>query len=279
MSVAGWLALLALAQQVPLEESDDFRRTVIGDTGWRLDEGTEEGEYVCRPVRALDGDYAEIKMNYDIADPAIWLSLDEPPRAVPVDPDVIEPMTTPPSFRLSVNGLAAASPSAWRVSKDLAPGRARYVHTMRLGVDHSTAILGGKAWRLSDDEGFALRVEDGAFAPIGAALNECVDRELQRFGLDPAVYRANQAHPAIDVLVFNSGDYPSRALRQELEGTARAMLTVDARGRVSNCIIVQTSGHALLDEATCKVMTRRMRFDEGAEGRPYLAMAVKWQLG
>lgn len=58
-------------------------------------------------------------------------------------------------------------------------------------------------------------------------------------------------------------DYPARALREAREGTTRYILTVRADGRVADCKISRSSGHADLDQATCLLVTRRARFEPG----------------
>ncbi|MCX7863458.1 MAG: energy transducer TonB [Novosphingobium sp.] len=63
-----------------------------------------------------------------------------------------------------------------------------------------------------------------------------------------------------------SADYPSRALREDREGTATFRVTIDDEGRVASCVITQSSGHADLDEATCRNVTRRARFRKPSEG-------------
>ncbi|WP_373491064.1 energy transducer TonB [Parasphingorhabdus sp.] len=81
----------------------------------------------------------------------------------------------------------------------------------------------------------------------------------------------------------NANDYPSRALREEREGTTRFRLTVDADGRVSDCQVTGSSGHADLDDAACKNLTRRARFRPAldSQGNPTTGTysnAVRWQI-
>jgi len=61
-------------------------------------------------------------------------------------------------------------------------------------------------------------------------------------------------------------DYPSRALREEREGTTSFRVTIGANGRVTNCQVTGSSGHADLDKATCKNVTRRARFRKPSAG-------------
>ncbi len=81
----------------------------------------------------------------------------------------------------------------------------------------------------------------------------------------------------------NSNDYPNRALQQEREGTTGFRVTVGPDGRVSACSITSSSGHQDLDDATCKNVTRRGRFDPAldSQGNPTSgswASRVRWQI-
>ena len=56
-------------------------------------------------------------------------------------------------------------------------------------------------------------------------------------------------------------DYRSNWIRQGLSGVAGFTLDIDARGRVSDCTITRSTGHDVLDGATCRLLKRRARFD------------------
>jgi len=56
-------------------------------------------------------------------------------------------------------------------------------------------------------------------------------------------------------------NYPSRALREEVEGTVGVSVTVNTDGRVSGCRVSRSSGSSVLDEAACRGMTRYARFN------------------
>ena len=60
--------------------------------------------------------------------------------------------------------------------------------------------------------------------------------------------------------VFSNDDYPADAQSRGEEGTVQAELTIDRRGHVIGCSILQSSGHASLDKATCTILRRRARF-------------------
>ena len=81
----------------------------------------------------------------------------------------------------------------------------------------------------------------------------------------------------------NSNDYPSRALREEREGVTRFSVTVGADGRVTGCQVTGSSGHADLDDTTCKLIQRRARFRPATDGdgQPTTgswSSAVRWEI-
>ncbi len=55
-------------------------------------------------------------------------------------------------------------------------------------------------------------------------------------------------------------DYPSSALRMDLQGVVEVRFYVTALGRVETAEIVTSSGHQVLDDATIALVTRRGRF-------------------
>lgn len=60
-------------------------------------------------------------------------------------------------------------------------------------------------------------------------------------------------------------DYPTAALRQELQGITGFRVTVGPDGFVTDCVITQSSGTPILDQATCQLVTRRARFYPGLD--------------
>lgn len=61
-------------------------------------------------------------------------------------------------------------------------------------------------------------------------------------------------------------DYRTRWILEEMAGTARFNLAIDARGKVTGCTITRSTGHAPLDTATCDLVTKRARFDAARDG-------------
>jgi protein TonB len=61
-------------------------------------------------------------------------------------------------------------------------------------------------------------------------------------------------------------DYRSSWLRQGLEGSASFTLGIDASGKVTGCTITRSTGHGVLDAATCALVSKRARFDAARDG-------------
>lgn len=82
---------------------------------------------------------------------------------------------------------------------------------------------------------------------------------------------------------ITNDDYPARALRDEAEGTAAYRLVIGSNGRVSACEITSGTGHRMLDDATCRFITARARFEPatdetGARVLGTFTGTVRWQL-
>jgi protein TonB len=59
---------------------------------------------------------------------------------------------------------------------------------------------------------------------------------------------------------LQNSDYPSRALRDRLQGRVSVRFTVLTSGRIANCRITASSGSPMLDSTTCRLLTQRLRF-------------------
>jgi TonB family protein len=60
---------------------------------------------------------------------------------------------------------------------------------------------------------------------------------------------------------YTMEDYPARARRNRESGRVVTRFEVAEDGFVENCHIVQSSGSAVLDDASCRLLARRMRYD------------------
>jgi len=74
------------------------------------------------------------------------------------------------------------------------------------------------------------------------------------------------ARPRNDPLRWlSTDDYPRAPLVDGVEGTAAYRLIVGTNGRVSACEITRSTGNNQLDQATCKFILRRARFEAATD--------------
>ena len=59
---------------------------------------------------------------------------------------------------------------------------------------------------------------------------------------------------------IQDGDYPPQAMQRGEQGQVGFELDVSPAGRVVHCRVIQSSGSALIDAATCRIMVARARY-------------------
>lgn len=82
---------------------------------------------------------------------------------------------------------------------------------------------------------------------------------------------------------ITNDDYRPSWINRGFEGTARFTLSIDASGRVTDCAITGSTGHAQLDAATCELLAKRARFEpaRGASGEKVAgrySSSVRWTI-
>jgi TonB family protein len=116
-----------------------------------------------------------------------------------------------------------------------------------------------------------------------AALQECINGALSDWGVDATRLASLRQRPELTQGWTTAADYPNRAMRAGISGTAIARISVDASGRVSDCVIVATSGNADLDQASCASATWRGRYRPaiGSNGEVVatdIIVDVRWEV-
>ena len=98
----------------------------------------------------------------------------------------------------------------------------------------------------------------------------------------PPAVRPTPATPRGRGNIISEDDYPDASRRAEEQGVVRVSYVVDTDGKVSSCTVVQSSGSSRLDDATCKIIMRRFRFNPATvNGQPVpetKTQPVRWQL-
>lgn len=130
-----------------------------------------------------------------------------------------------------------------------------------------------------DGDGLALSIPIDGAPKIAGMLDTCEDDLLRTWKIDPAEYR-KEVHPDPNASVpkphawITADDYPRDALRARQEGEVAMIWRVETDGTVTDCRIVQSSGFASLDAASCRIIVERGRYRPyvDGDGRP----AVMW---
>ena len=85
------------------------------------------------------------------------------------------------------------------------------------------------------------------------------------------------------VALFSDEDYPAAAVRNREQGPVAFSLAVGADGRPTGCSVTASSGSAILDSTTCRLLMMRARFEPArdSKGRPTtdsVAGRIVWRL-
>lgn len=134
-----------------------------------------------------------------------------------------------------------------------------------------------------DDAEAPFATIDNPNTPAWAMLNDCWTELVRndRGSGEPADTPAAPLRPFASYIT--SDDYPARALRAGEQGRSTVRLTISAHGILSDCAIVESSGSAVLDDTSCRLIQRRVRFTPArdAQGRltqGTLVTALVWRI-
>ncbi|NNC58775.1 MAG: TonB family protein [Erythrobacter sp.] len=106
---------------------------------------------------------------------------------------------------------------------------------------------------------------------LGAALLEIPTT------VDPVAPRPRNGEWVTD------NDYRTSWINRGWEGVAAFRLSIGTDGRATNCTITKSSGHDALDQATCRHVTRRARFNPATDKQGKVVpgtftSAVRWHI-
>ncbi len=104
---------------------------------------------------------------------------------------------------------------------------------------------------------------------------------LKSWGLGPEMLQLSPQF--VDRMWLSHKDYPSLAIKRNLQGAVTILWKVDLDGRAKECRIVRSSGHAILDKASCDSLSKRARFrpalnGDGVPTVAWMSGRVQWWL-
>ena len=78
-------------------------------------------------------------------------------------------------------------------------------------------------------------------------------------------------------------DYPPSALRENRQGAVTISFTINEQGRIDACQVTQSTGSSDLDEAACRLVTRRGKYAPakdagGAPVKQSASLRFRWVL-
>lgn len=143
-------------------------------------------------------------------------------------------------------------------------------------VEWLTITVGDSAYR------FGL----GSMRRPKAALDQCIDRLMVRWGYDPEV-QATLSKPAEPANYpgswATSNDYPGEARRKGMTGTVWFRLDLGDDGRVNDCHVVTATADPVLQARTCSLLKVRARFTPARDAagnavKSFYVNRVRWLL-
>jgi protein TonB len=124
--------------------------------------------------------------------------------------------------------------------------------------------------------------------PLTDDLELTVEKTLPNIGTGPGIapkpFKPEQVRPRNDPSSWlTDNDYRTNWIRKEMYGTASFALSIGTNGRVENCSITKSTGHAALDDATCKLVAKRARFTPAKNGlgepvQGSFSSSIRWVL-
>ena len=114
-----------------------------------------------------------------------------------------------------------------------------------------------------------------------SALENCRANLVTAWGMPLTEQSRLKTPPTVDPKLakhglFSTDDYPTSALRANIQGATTVRIDVEADGRPSQCTVVRSSGDAALDATTCNVVMKRARYVAASaqDGRPMKSIDV-----
>lgn len=123
-------------------------------------------------------------------------------------------------------------------------------------------------------------LDPGPVGPVGLATGRAIDPSPS----PSAAFLPRSARPRTSPGTWATTlDYPPRAIREGREGTTAFRVSIGTDGRVTECMIIRSSGSQDLDEATCAKVSKRAKFEPATDsaGNPVAgsyANSIRWVL-
>lgn len=134
----------------------------------------------------------------------------------------------------------------------------------------------------------SVRLLTGKLSKPMAALNTCSEDLVRAWGFDPEKQKKRAKGPVwknvMNISKRIQQKYPTDAVRAGEQGIFKMRVTVDANGKVSNCVLLDATEQNKLKSPACKIVMRYAKFEPAldTEGEPmqsYYNTSITYQVG
>ena len=112
-----------------------------------------------------------------------------------------------------------------------------------------------------------IRDDEIGFRKQMEAQDQCMNAPDAVVGAAPPPSGPARARAPNLAAYLSADDYPPAALRNNEQGRVAFTLGIGPDGRVTSCSIRESSGSALLDSTTCRIMRSRARYTPARDAR------------
>ena len=151
--------------------------------------------------------------------------------------------------------------------------------------DDGVRLAGMREVSLASSQ-LSARLPLSGMARVAGLLERCNRGLLASYGFAEAEQERLASWPRLSMpigRIFSAEDYPRDALRGGWQGEVRVRVDVDAAGSPKGCALRYGSGWPSLDQATCRVLMARARFEPARDkaGQPMASPSfhtVRWRV-
>lgn len=133
-----------------------------------------------------------------------------------------------------------------------------------------------------------VRLLTGELSKPLAALNTCSEDLVRAWGFDPEQQKRRAKGPVwtnvMNITKRIQQKYPADAVRAGEQGIFKMRVTIDANGKVGECVLLDATEQDKLKSPACKIVMRHAKFEPAldTEGEPmqsYYTASITYQVG
>jgi TonB family protein len=242
------------------------------------------------PTSKWNVDYADnmctLSRSYGTGQRPLLLGFKPSPMSDSLQLVLIAPGTGRPAYvtvKVAINGVEAAT-SAFSMA--FTSKSSQRVHLIDMKRADFTPLERRGTLTVTVGKSAPVHLIVDRFDLASKGLADCEKNLLEHWGMSAAEQAAIVARPVAlqnPAAYINSNDYPVQALRNNEQGASGVRYRVGTDGSAQDCQVVESSGSLTLDQTTCAIIMRRVRFSPALdrEGKPVSSLTfsrIRWVL-